>query len=122
MESSVQFWIGDWLNYGHRAYERGKYEKALEKLDLEYGTLANLGYVAKQVESSRRREKLSFGHHQTVAPLDPPEQKDWLGKAEKGNWSIAILRKEEKCSLSIEKYPSLKRLVWLGFERRANFT
>jgi len=33
MEGSIQFWIGDWLNYGHKTYERGKYEKALEELD-----------------------------------------------------------------------------------------
>jgi hypothetical protein len=76
MEGSVQFWIGDWLNYGRKAYERGKYEKALEKLEYEPRTLRVYAYVANQVNSLIRNNNLTFNHHRTVAPLPPREQKD----------------------------------------------
>jgi hypothetical protein len=38
--------------------------------------------VARSVHFSRRRENLSFSHHQEVASLTPIEQTEWLDKAE----------------------------------------
>lgn len=64
MEGSVQFWI----NYGKKAYERGKYEKALEELEYEYQTLRVYSYVASQVKSLTRINNLSWNHHRLVAP------------------------------------------------------
>ena len=42
----------------------------------ENGTLANDKYVCSKVEISRRREHLSFDHHQEVADLPPNKQKE----------------------------------------------
>ena len=84
--------IGDWLNYGKAQYERGKYAQALGELGYVSGTLRNIAYVARQFELSRRRDKLTFGHHQTVAPLDPKEQDQWLDLAERKRLSIQELR------------------------------
>ena len=109
-EGSVQFWIGDWVNYGRKAYERGRYEEALEELDIEYQTLADLGWVVRQVEFSLRNENLTFNHHRVVVPLAEAEQGDWLDKAEKANWSVSTLGRA--INESKVKMPSLKRLVW----------
>lgn len=80
---SLTFWIGDWLRYGERVYGE-KYAQAMEVTGYDYGTLANAAYVAGQVEFSRRRENLSFGHHQAVAALAPAQQDYWLAAAAPG--------------------------------------
>ncbi len=79
-EKSIQWWIGDALRFGERRYGE-TYAQALEETDYEYGSLANMAYVAGKVEVSRRRENLSFAHHQVVAPLPPEEQERWLAEA-----------------------------------------
>jgi N6-adenosine-specific RNA methylase IME4 len=77
----VMFWIGDWITYGEANYGE-KYSQALEVTGYEYGTLANAAFVARSIESSRRRENLSFAHHQEVAPLAADEQDELLNEAE----------------------------------------
>ncbi len=81
---AVQWWLGDWLNYGEAAYGE-KYAQALDAERWEYGALRNMAYVAGRVEMSRRRDNLSFSHHAEVASLDPDVQDRLLGAAaEKG--------------------------------------
>jgi N6-adenosine-specific RNA methylase IME4 len=41
----------------------------------------------------RRRNNLTWGHHREVAPLEPPEQDEWLNEAENNRWSVHELRK-----------------------------
>ena len=77
---SVMWWLGDWLRYGERTYGE-KYAQAINLTGYDYGTLANAVYVAGRVELSRRRESLSFGHHQAVAALSPAQQERWLDAA-----------------------------------------
>lgn len=91
VEGSVQFWIGDWINYGEKSYGK-TYEKALEATGLEYGTLRNYKNVSGRVELSLRNDNLEFHHHQVVAPLEPEQQKKWLDKAEKDGLSVRELR------------------------------
>lgn len=57
-------------------------------------SLYDLGYVARAVEVSRRREILSFTHHREVASLTPDEQRAWLDDAISHNWSTRELRDE----------------------------
>ena len=71
----------DWSAYGERWYVE-TYAQAVDLTGRDYGSLANMTYVAKQVDFSRRREKLSWSHHQEVAPLEPDEQDTWLELAE----------------------------------------
>lgn len=75
-EGAIQFWIGDWLNYGEQKYGE-MYAQALDNTDCEYQTLRNYKYVADRVELSLRKDNLSFNHHATVAPLEPEEQVRW---------------------------------------------
>jgi len=74
-------------------------------------TLTNFKYVSDHVEISRRRENLTWAHHQEVAALEPTEQKLWLDKAEKGNgdspWKVKELRRAIKDSKPSD-YPPWK--------------
>ena len=88
---ATAWWIGDWCNYGF--WEFGaKYEAALDVTGLDYGTLANIASVCEKVESSRRRENLSFTHHVAVASLPAEEQAAWLDRAEAEKWSTRQLQ------------------------------
>lgn len=91
MERSVQWWVGDWIRFGERRYGE-MYSQALDATGRPYGSLANAVYVASRFDSSRRRENLSFGHHQEVAALDPHDQDVWLDTAEAGDMSVMDLR------------------------------
>jgi phage N-6-adenine-methyltransferase len=100
MDKSVQWWIGDALNYGESYYGE-TYSQAMEETGIEYGTLAIYKHVSSRIEFLRRRKNLSFGHHQNVAALSPMDQDEWLDKAEKGDgpkkkWSVARHRAEMK--------------------------
>jgi DNA modification methylase len=114
-QGAVQWWIGDWLNYGERAYGE-KYTQALEEMDYVYGSLANLKYVANRIEISSRDENLSWKHHNAVAPLPLDEQCQWLQRALQGNdgkpWSVATLRAAIKDSKSNEPSWIKRTDVW----------
>jgi len=90
---SVQFWLGDWLNYGEGRWGE-KYTQALDATDYALGTLQNSSWVANSVPSSRRHENLSFSHHQNVAHLEPKDQDKWLSEAEKNGWTVFEMRQE----------------------------
>ncbi len=96
IEGSVQFWIGDWLNFGKKKYEHGKYEEALQELGYELRSLQQFSWVSEKIESSRRLENLDYSHHMEVAPLLPEEQDKWLNKAEQEHLSIRELREQIK--------------------------
>lgn len=80
IEQARQWWVGDWVNYGEARYGE-KYTQALDATGLAYQTLMNAASVARKVEISRRRENLSWSHHEAVAKLDPAEQDRWLDRA-----------------------------------------
>jgi hypothetical protein len=92
IDSAMQWAIGDWWRYGHHAYGKRKAFAVANQLPYQFGTLMNLGWVARSVETSCRNEVRSFSHHAAVATLEPEDQKKWLTKAEKGQWSVSKLR------------------------------
>lgn len=92
-ESGVQFWIGDWLNYGAARKDYGdKYDDAIAIIDRERPTLRDYAYVAQSVSLSRRRDNLSFSVHREVAPLDPGQQKRILDRASKEQLTVSAVR------------------------------
>ena len=101
IKDAHQFWIGDWLLFGEGKYGE-KYTQALEATGLGYQTLRDCKWVAKQVELSRRRDNLSWSHHEEVAGLEPKDQERWLKEAEKGNMSAKQLREAIKASKTLE--------------------
>lgn len=92
-ERSVQWWMGDWVRFGEAAYGE-MYSQALDAGDLDYGTLRNYVYVCERFELSRRRDSLSFAHHQEVAALAPDEQDRWLDRSTAEGWTRDRLRRE----------------------------
>ena len=89
------WWLGDWALYGVGSYGK-KYEQAIAVTGLDYQTLRNYAWVAGRFELSRRRDKLSFGHHAELAALPEHEQDEWLDQAERGRWSRNELRSQLK--------------------------
>lgn len=96
--SSSAWCLGDWLVYGEAAFT-GRYRDAIERTALDYQTLRNYAWVARKIPLSRRRERLSFGHHAEVAALPEPEQEYWLRKAQELQWSRNQIRHEVRQSL-----------------------
>lgn len=89
---AVQFWLGDWINYGEHAFHE-KYSQAMYETDFEYQSLRDVAYVARNVDLSRRRDNLSFDHHREVASLKPEEQEELLDLAEKEDIKSKEFRK-----------------------------
>jgi len=92
VESAIQWVIGDWLNYGERAYGE-EYSQALALWpEREYGTLRDYKWVAARFELSERSDNLSWVHHRIVAALEPPERDRLLGEAVENDWHTRELR------------------------------
>ena len=68
-EKAVQFWIGDWLLYGEKAYGKTDYEEVIAQSGLSYQTLRIYKYVAAALPLSLRRNKPKtpvFGNKKSV--------------------------------------------------------
>jgi hypothetical protein len=98
LHGSAAWCLGDWLAYGEIAYT-GRYRQAVDLTCLDYQTLRNYAWVARRFSLSRRRDRLSFGHHCEVAALPVPEQDFWLRKAEDHHWPVKQLRRQVRASL-----------------------
>lgn len=90
---AVQWWIGDWLNYGESRYGE-KYTQAVEETGRAKKTLMNYAYVAKAIETSRRRDVVDFSTHAEVASLKPDDQEKVLARAAKEKLSRGSVRRE----------------------------
>uniref|UniRef100_UPI00099EFBF9 LmbU family transcriptional regulator n=1 Tax=Streptomyces albus TaxID=1888 RepID=UPI00099EFBF9 len=89
--NSSAWWLGDWLVYGQERFSN-RYRRCIEESSLDYQTLRNYAWVARNVPLSRRRDGLSFQHHAEVASLPADEQTYWLGRALEEKWSRNALR------------------------------
>lgn len=88
-----QWGLGDWIRYGNAKFGE-RYTRAARLTGYDVQTLTNMVYVASRFEISRRRENLSWSHHETLAALDPSEQDRWLDRAASERLSISDLRLE----------------------------
>lgn len=93
MSKSTNWWLGDWVRFGQRRYDR-RYRDASEISGYDEQTLMNLAYVAGRFSTSRRRETLSWSHHAELARLEPEDQEAWLDRAAAGQLSVRKLRAE----------------------------
>ena len=94
IEGAVQWWLGDWWTYGEHAYGERKalFEEGGSLEGLNFQTIADYGWVANSVETSLRNEVLSFQHHKVLAPLPRAQQRKWLERAVKEDWSARQLK------------------------------
>ena len=92
---ACMWWTGDWWAFGEHKYgERAaQFANPEGKNGYKFQTLMNAGWVSKQIETSRRREALSWSHHEVVAAMKSEEQDEMLNKAESDNLSRAQLRR-----------------------------
>jgi hypothetical protein len=80
MNRCSPWWLGDWIRYGNSKFGE-KYSRASTITGYDRQTLMNMVYVASRFEFSRRRENLSWSHHEVVACLPPDQQDQWLDRA-----------------------------------------
>jgi hypothetical protein len=93
LDRAVAWWVGDWWAFGEHRY--GARREITEDPGWQgpaYQTCANAAAVCRAFEASRRRETLSFSHHETVAALAPAEQDRLLDEADRQGWSRQELR------------------------------
>jgi hypothetical protein len=88
-----QWWLGDWIRYGNAKFGE-RYARAALITGYDAQTLMNMVYVASRFDVSRRRENLSWSHHEALASLDEQAQEQWLEHASDSRLSVSDLRLE----------------------------
>lgn len=86
MEQAINWWIGDWLNFGERRFGED-YAQAVQETGRDAESLSNIAAVARRIEPARRRENLSWSHHRAVAYLEVGDQERLLERADRERWS-----------------------------------
>lgn len=76
----LEFCLADAINFGDRAYGE-RYAQWVDEVGLSKRTIANIAYIGRKVDASRRREGVSFSHHAEVAALPPADQEALLDRA-----------------------------------------
>jgi hypothetical protein len=93
LDGTISWWVGDWWAFGEHRY--GARREITEDPGWQgpaYQTCANRAAVCRAFEISRRREALTFSHHEAVAALPTAEQDRMLDRAEREGWSRQRLR------------------------------
>lgn len=107
LESACPWAIGDLMAYAETHFGE-KAPAVFDESRYEAQTLLNRAAVSRSVEPSRRREDLSWSHHEAVSGLEPDMQTHWLAKAAEGDplpagdrrrWSQKRLRDELRAAL-----------------------
>ncbi len=86
IDGSLNWIIGDWLNYGERKYGE-TYAQAIEWTGNKLQHLANIKWICGAIKTSSREEVLSWTHHGYIAHLPDDEQREWLHAAKINEWS-----------------------------------
>lgn len=97
VNASLNWWIGDWLNYGEHKWGE-MYAQAVEVTGWDYDRLAKAKWVASSVNSCIRLQNLRWSHHHEVANMQPEEQRHWLQAAADNAWGVRQLREAIKVS------------------------
>ena len=111
-ERSLQFAMGDFINYLERRFG----EQASQIIDPEAGwseeTCRVYAWIAKSIEPERRRsDRLGIRHHAAVAKLPPDLQKKWLDWA--ANDGSIRPRTVQHLLLAMSEAQEAERAWWL---------
>ena len=102
--------LGDWAVHGDRAY--GDLTAVAVEIGVAAKTLSNLASVARKIETSRRREVLSWSHHAEVASLPPEVGDGLLSCAEAEGWPHAVMREKARAASEVARLEAwTKRLA-----------
>lgn len=93
VQRSLGWWVADWLAIGEARFGEDMCLQAISE-KWSPGYLANCKWVGSRFIPSRRRESLTFSHHQDLASYTQEEQEEWLDRCEAEGWSRAELRRE----------------------------
>jgi len=88
------FAVGDWVNEGEDTFGEMAHQ-LIDDIGLTYWKIATYASVARRVPPENRlcdSHKLTFGHHQAVAVLPAPEQRQRLQEAASASMSVRALR------------------------------
>lgn len=88
-----QWGLGDWIRYGEKRFGE-RYSRPARITGYDPQSLMNMVYVASRFEISRRRENLSWSHHEALTSLTSSEQDYWLDRAAADKLSVSDLRGE----------------------------
>lgn len=91
LNDSTRWWIGDLLLFAEANFSE-KYAQLLDATRMTERQAERYRYVAQNIAPSRRRENLSFSHHEEVASLEPPDQSRLLALAESSGHAIPAFR------------------------------
>lgn len=92
IESSLPWWLGDWLNAGEVRYGE-TYTQAIELTGSKIEALKQYKWVAGRIPLHMRRQALSWTHHRLVAKMGEYDQAGWLYTAEQEGWTSAELKR-----------------------------
>jgi N6-adenosine-specific RNA methylase IME4 len=106
VEKAALWWIGDWLNYGERAYGE-TYAQALEETDRALSTLQGAKWVAARVEPCRRRQEVPYSIHCEVASLPAEQQEAVLREAERDGLTVREVRTKVRALKPAPHVPAL---------------
>lgn len=104
----LEWAIADAINFGGRRYGE-TYAQWVDETGLSENTLANIAWVGRQVESSRRREDVDFCFYREVASLDPDDQERLIDLAVDNGMKRYELRqavKAEKEAIKADVLPA----------------
>lgn len=90
IEASINWWVGDWLNYGERRYGES-YSQAMEATGWKYQRLANARWICSKIPADLRHDDLSWTHHRHVAHMEKDEIAYWLDRAHEKEWDSRTL-------------------------------
>ena len=95
IDARLQWYVGDWLAASKgEEWGYGDLESVCETFGLNYQTARNAKSICDGFELSRRRDNLTFTHHQEVQGRDDADE--LLGWCEANNASRKDLREEKK--------------------------
>jgi N6-adenosine-specific RNA methylase IME4 len=97
IEAKLSWYVGDWLAASKgEAWGYGDLETVCEEFGLNYSSATSAKSVAMAYEMSRRRQNLTFGHHQEVQGRDDADELlDWCEETDPSR-TIKDLREEKK--------------------------
>lgn len=108
VSNRVQFWIGDWVNYGEGHFA-DRVQQAVDVTEWQDETVMQAARVSASIRPEDRRPDLSFSHHRAVYAQPREKQREYLDKAKTEGWTAERLRAEVRQDTN----PEVSTTCWL---------
>jgi hypothetical protein len=109
----AQWCLGDLAREIETTYGKADLQAYADAIGVEYHTLLNYRHVSKRFESSRRRENLTWSHHERLAIAifthARGEVDEWLARAETEGWSVRKLARMVEADTARKKWEAQQR-------------